>query len=74
MHFRVSVFRLSIQKLDKIYFRHLLCQDAERIFASAIRLLTLCVFLQQSAILLCENELDKEFRELEQQNQNRYSG
>ena len=32
------------------------------------------MFLQQSEILYWENKLDKEFRELNQQNQNRYSG
>ena len=41
-------------KLDKIFFRHLLCWDAATVFANAIRLLQLRVFLQQSKILYWE--------------------
>ena len=55
-------------------FRHLLCWDTATVFANAMRLLTSFVFLQQSEILYWENNLDKEFRELKQQNQNTYSG
>lgn len=32
------------------------------------------MFLQHSDTLDCENEMNKEFRELKQQKQNRYSG
>ena len=52
------------QKLDKIFFRHLLFWDAVIVFANAIRLLTSCVFLQRSEILYWENKSDKKFREL----------
>ena len=55
------------QKLDKIFFRHLLCWNAVTVFA--IRLPTLCVFLQRSEILYWENKSDKEYRQLKQQNQ-----
>ena len=41
-------------KLDKIFFRHLLCWDAATVFANAIRLLQSRVFLQQSKILYWE--------------------
>ena len=53
---------------------HHLCWDAATVSANAIRLLASFVFLQQSEILYWENNLDKEFRELKQQNENRYSG
>ena len=53
-------------------FRHL-CWDAATVSANAIRLLTSFVFLQQSEILYWENNLEEEFRELKQQNPNRYS-
>ena len=43
------------------------------VFANAIRLLRVRVFLQHSEILYWENKLDREFRELKQQNHNRYS-
>ena len=62
------------QKLEKTFSRHLLFWDAATVFANAIRLLTLCVFLQRSEILYWENKLDKKFRELNQQNQNGHSG
>ena len=55
------------QKLDKIFFRHLLCWNAATVFAKSK--ITSCVFLQRSEILYWENKSDKEFRELKQQNQ-----
>jgi len=43
------------------FFHCLLCWDAEKIFTNTTRLLTSCVFLQQSEILHCKNKIDKEF-------------
>ena len=43
-------------------------------FSPTLLTSTSFVFLQQSEILYWENNLDKEFWELKQQNQNRYSG
>ena len=54
------------QKLDQIFFCHLLCWNATTFFV--IRLLTLCVFLQRSEILYWENKSHQEFRELKQHN------
>ena len=67
VHFHV---RVSVKNLKKKFLRHILCWDPTRVFANARRLLTSCVFPQQSEILYWENKLDKEFRELKQQNQN----
>ena len=64
---RALLYPSRYQKLDKIIFRHLVCWNA--VTAFAIRLLTLCVFLQRSENLYCENKSDKEFRERKQQNQ-----
>ena len=57
------------QKLDKIFFRHLLRLRYCKSFIQRYKA-TNIMFVSSTKC----NKLDKEFRELKQQNQNRYLG
>ena len=63
------------QKLDKIFFRHLLRLRYFKSFRQRYKATNMSVSSTKwNFILAYESKLDKEFRELKQQNQNRYLG